>query len=78
MSWGREVCLVTWHMCPDSGDKGGTCTWNDIPDGENWWFHAVYPVSGRWWDETAGPRRERGQKREAVASQSRLSDYLAV
>ena len=20
MSWGHEVCLVTWHMCPGSGD----------------------------------------------------------
>ena len=24
MSWGHEVCLVTWHMCPGSGDRGGT------------------------------------------------------
>lgn len=60
MSWGHEVCLVTWHMCPGSGDRGGTWAGNEVPDGENRSFPAVRPVSGRQRDETAGPWREGG------------------
>lgn len=53
MSWGHEVWLVTWHMCPGSGDRGGTWAGNDVPDGENRGFRAVCPVLGRQQDETA-------------------------
>lgn len=69
---------MTWHMCPGPGDRGGTWAGNEVPDGENGWFHAVCPVLGRQWDETAGLWREECEKREAVASLSRLSDYMAV
>lgn len=55
MSWGHEVCLVTWHMHPSSGDRGGTWTGNKVPDGENRWFHTVCPAEARQWDETMGP-----------------------
>lgn len=59
MSWGHEVCLVTWHMCSSSGDRGGTWAGNKVPDGENRCFHAVCPVSERQRDETVGPWKVR-------------------
>lgn len=60
MSWGHEVCLVTWHMCPGSGDRGGTWAGSEVPDGENQWFCAVRPASGRQRHET-GRAVEGGQ-----------------
>lgn len=47
-------------MCPSSGDRGGTWAGNEVPDGENRYFHAVCSVSERQQDEAAWPWREVG------------------
>lgn len=73
MSWGHEVCLVTWHMCPGSRDRGHTWAGNEVPDGENCWFHAVCLVLGRQRHDIVELYREEDQKWKSVVSLSRLS-----
>lgn len=72
MSRGHEFCLVTWHMCPGSGDRGGPGLGTKSPVG------ITGGLTPRALLREGSGMRLWGREQEAAASLRGLGGYPAI